>query len=161
MLLLQQMATTMVDTSKTLVGCHEAADIDPRNRQNDEKLNKIHEELSNTMENFKDRFAMILGDMKYLTEDPKRQQEIKDMAQKLKNKKPDRNPKDIGKEAFELISLIDPETVPPPAQSPAKNPYTSPDQAKTKYSTANTKQFSAHNDKPASADKNPIDGKSN
>jgi len=47
-------------------------------------LNEIHEELANTLENFKDRFAIILGDIKYLTDDPKKQQEIKDMSQKLK-----------------------------------------------------------------------------
>lgn len=72
MQLLQKMTSTMIDTSKTLVGCHEAANLDPRNAHNDEKLNKIHEELADTLDNFRDRFAIILGDIKYLTNDPKR-----------------------------------------------------------------------------------------
>lgn len=157
MTLLQQMATTMIDTSKTLVGCHEAANLDPRNRQNDEKLNKIHEELANTLENFKDRFAIILGDIKYLTDDPKKQQEIKDMSQKLKttSKQPENRPRDLGKETLDLISVIDPNSL-STLSPPKKNPYASPQGSKDKYnSSAHTKQFSAHNDRPANMDYNP------
>lgn len=79
------------------------------------------------------------------------------MSQNLRSssKKPEAKPRDIGKETMDLISVIDPNSL--STMSPAKkNPYASPQGSKDRYnSSAHTKQFSAHNDKPANADYNP------
>lgn len=73
MALLQRMTQTMIDSSRTLVGCHEIANLDPNDREKEEKLNKIHDELVSTLDNFRDRFAIVLGDIKYLTNDNSKQ----------------------------------------------------------------------------------------
>lgn len=63
------MAETMVDSSRTLVGCHEIVDLNLNDKEKEEKLEKIHRELKLTLDNFRDRFAIVLGDIKYLAKD--------------------------------------------------------------------------------------------
>jgi hypothetical protein len=86
--LLEKLTQAMVDTSNTLVGCHEVAKIDPNDKAKEAKLDKIHQELGSTLNSFRDRFALVLGDMKYLTNDSPSQNRIKQMTSNLKSTAP-------------------------------------------------------------------------
>lgn len=118
--IIEQMAETMVDSSRTLVGCHEIVDLNLNDKEKEEKLEKIHRELKLTLDNFRDRFAIVLGDIKYLAKDVAQQDKVKKMSTDLKHssKNPDER-RNIGKDALEVIEVIDPSLIkgPKPVQS--------------------------------------------
>lgn len=159
MAILQKMAQTMIDGSKTLVGCHEIASLNPQDTHQQEKLNKIHEELTSTLDNFRDRFAIVLGDIKYLTNDGKKQQDIRNMSNSLKStaQKPNYVTRDLGRETMDLMSVIEPNLAQDSTDTLSKRGlYDSPRHLRTRdryNSSAGTKQTSYHNDYPAYADK--------
>lgn len=84
------------------------------------------------------------------------------MSQNLRStsKRPQRTPSDLGKQAIDLISVIDPNSLsnlnPPKSNPQSNNPYVSPQNPHTAGdrddSTANTKKYSVHNDWPARTD---------
>lgn len=82
--LLKSMSKTLVDNSNSLVKSHEVVSKtnDPLRKQ---KLQNVHNELQDTNDSFRNRFARILGDMKYLVDDPKDRNEIEQISNNLQN----------------------------------------------------------------------------
>lgn len=84
------MSKALVDNSNSLLKSHEIVNRakDPMKKQ---KLQKVHNELQDTTESFRNRFARILGDMKYLVDDPKDRMQIEKISNDLQNKENLRN----------------------------------------------------------------------
>ena len=109
---LKKMSQTMVDSSKSLVDAHNAM-RNPVSSKADEskkaKMNKIHNDLNETMDNFRSRFAKILTDMKYLADDPNTKKRIEEISSNLEQKKHfNQDDKTLGRGLDELADVVAP-----------------------------------------------------
>lgn len=85
--ILKAMSKALVDNSNALAKSHEIVNNsnDPMKRQ---KLERIHNELNESTQSYKNRFARVLGDMKYLAESPSDKMAIERVAQDLQRNDP-------------------------------------------------------------------------
>ena len=108
--LLRELTQTLLDSSSTMVQVHRALNEDGAGLEvkKPEKLAKVHKELKNTINYFRERFAVVLGDIKYLTSSEDAKERIEDLAGKLENDQSKKSDKELGGLLLDLTEVVDP-----------------------------------------------------
>jgi len=153
--LMKAMSQTMIDSSKSLLKTHKAMGKEKLDQPKKEKMKKIHNELSSTMKSFRERFGLVLNDMKYLTEDPKKKNSIDNLTKDLSNPNPKRmNDKELGSNLNDLANMIDPSKSTKYDTMSSKRPDTLDFTPKGKNNESKMPNNSDVNDLPKSLEKN-------
>ena len=109
--LLQKLSKAMVDSSKGVIDSHKALRNQlngPDSQSNQDKLGKIQDDISSTVDSFRQRLASLINDMKYLTEKKPIRDKIENVSKGLENTPLSVNPIQLGKDMDDLADIIAP-----------------------------------------------------